>query len=113
MASKGPRPPKPTKAQAEQRVNEVLSIRLAGAQPWDVREYVREKEGEDASPWRMPRRQKPLSDGQLYRYIDKADRRIASACLASRKKLLRRHRAQRQYLYGLAVHQGDIRAALA
>jgi hypothetical protein len=113
MASNRPRTPKPTKAQVEQRVADVLAIRLAGAQLWDVREYVREKEAEDGSPWRLADGQKPLSDSQLYRYIDRADKCIASACLASRKKLLRRHRAQRQYLYGLAVSQGDVRAALA
>jgi hypothetical protein len=113
VASDRPRTPKPTKAQVEQRVAEVLSIRLAGAQLWDVREYVREKEGEDGSPWRLADGQKPLSDSQLYRYIDRADKLIASGCRASRKKLLRRHRAQRQYLYGVAVTQGDVRAALA
>src|SRR4051794_2556667 len=104
MASK-PRStkPKPTRAQIEQRVNEVLAIRLAGAQLWDVREYVREKEREDGSPWRLAEGQNPLSDSQLYRYLDRADKLITSSSLASRKKLLRLHRARREYLYGLAV----------
>lgn len=113
MPNERPRKPKPSKAQVEQRVNEVLAIRLAGAQLWDVREYVREKEQEDGSPWRLDEGQKPLSDSQLYRYIARADKLIASSSLASRKKLLRLHQARREYLYGLAVNQGDIRAALA
>jgi len=45
--------PKPTKAQVERRVAEVLAIRLDGAEFWHVREYVREKEREDGSPWRL------------------------------------------------------------
>lgn len=106
-------PPRPTKAQVEQRVAEILSIRLAAAQIWDVREYVREKEQEDGSPWQLAKDQKPLSDSQLWRYIHKADQEISSSVLASRKKALRRHKARREYLYGLAVHQGDVRAALS
>ena len=102
---------KASKAQIEQRVAEVLAVRLSGAQLWDVREYVREKEGEAGSPWELAAGQKPLSDSQLYRYIARADQEIASGCRASRKKLLRRHRARREYLYGLAVNQGDVRAA--
>src|SRR5262245_26712921 len=113
MPNERPRKPRPSKAQIEQRVAEVLAIRLAGAQLWDVREYVREKEAEDGSPWRLAEGQKPLSDSQLYRYIAKADKLLLSNCRASRRKMIRRHQARREYLYGLAVNQGDIRAALA
>jgi hypothetical protein len=118
MSSKRPSK-RPTKAQVEQRVAEVLSIRLAGAQFWDVKELIREREcmrgaeGEERSPWQLADGQKPLSDSQIWRYIQKADELIASGCLASRKKLLRRHRARREYLYGLALDQADVRAALA
>jgi hypothetical protein len=78
-----------------------------------VREYAREKEKEEGSPWFLPEGGKPLSDGQLWRYIGRADRLIAESCRASRKKLLRRHLAQRRNLYAKAVLAGDIRAALA
>jgi len=37
---------KADKALVQRRVDDVLRIRLDGAQWWDVREYVREKEGE-------------------------------------------------------------------
>ncbi len=42
---------KATKAVVAQRVEEVLRIRLDGAQFWDVREYAREKEHEAGSVW--------------------------------------------------------------
>jgi hypothetical protein len=109
----GPKPPKATRATVVQRVEEVLRIRLDGAEFWDVREYAREKEKEEGSPWFLPDGGKPLSDGQLWRYIGRADRLIAESCRASRKKLLRRHLAQRRNLHAKAVLAGDIRAALA
>lgn len=110
--------PKATKAKATRatvvrRVEEILRIRLDGAEFWDVREYAREKERESGSAWELPEGGKPLSDGQLWRYIGMADKLIAESCRASRKKLLRRHLAQRRNLYAKAVSQGDVRAALA
>jgi hypothetical protein len=104
---------KATRAQVQARVEEVLAIRLDGAQFWHVREYAREKEREEESPWHLKDGQKPLSDGQLWRYIRRADQMLADSCRASRKKLLRRHLAQRRHLYAKAVSQGDTRAALA
>jgi hypothetical protein len=104
---------KATKAQIQTRVEEVLRIRLDGAEFWDVREYAREKEREAGSSWELPPGGKPLSDGQLWRYITRADQLIAESCRASRKKLLRRHLAQRRNLFAKAVSSGDIRTALA
>lgn len=103
--------PKATKATIQARVEEVLAIRLDGAEFWHIREYVREKEQEDGSPWRLADGQKPLSDPQLWRYLARADRMIAESCRSSRKKLLRQHLAKRRNLYAKAVSQGDIRAA--
>jgi hypothetical protein len=104
---------RPTKAQVEARVLEIVRIRLDGAEFWDIREYVREKEQEDGSPWKLGDGARPLSDSQLWRYIAKADVQISATCRASRKRLLRRHLAQRRNLYAKAVSQGDVRAALA
>jgi hypothetical protein len=104
---------KATKAQIELRVQEVLRIRLDGAEFWDVREYAREKEQEPDSPWHLEPDAKPLSDGQLWRYMARADKLIAESCRASRKKLIRRHLAQRRNLYAKAVSAGDYRTALA
>jgi len=111
--SETPQKPKSTKATVAQRIEEVLRIRLDGAEFWDVREYAREKEAEPGTAWELPPDGKPLSDSQLWRYISQADRMIAESCRASRKKLLRRHLAQRRNLYAKAVSQGDTRAALA
>jgi hypothetical protein len=104
---------KATKAQVEARVNEVIRIRLDGAEIWDLRNYVREKEQEAGSPWQLAEGQRPLSDSQLWRYLAEADKRLAESCRASRKRLLRRHLARRRNLYTRALAQGDIRAALA
>jgi hypothetical protein len=104
---------KATKTQILKRVEEVLRIRLEGAAFWDVREYAREKEREEGSAWFLAEGQKPLSDGQLWRYIGQADRLAAENYRASRKRLLRRHLLRREHLYALAVNQGDVRAALA
>ncbi len=116
MKEKTPKPPRKnpaTSAVVALRVEEVLRIRLDGAEFWDVREYAREKEKEEGSAWELPEGEKPLSDGQLWRYIAKADELVKASCLSSRKKLLRRHLAQRRNLYAKSVSAGDTRAALA
>jgi hypothetical protein len=104
---------KATKAQIQIRVEEILRIRLDGAQIWDVREFVREQEQTEGSPWQLADGCKPLSDSQLWRYMARADKQIAESCRASRKKLLRRHLAQRRNIFGKAMSAGDYRAALA
>jgi hypothetical protein len=104
---------KPTKATVLRRVEEILRIRLEGAEHWDVREYVREQESKEGSAWQLGEGEKSLSDSQLWRYMARADRLIAQSCRASRKKLLRRHLAQRRNLYAKANLQGDVKAALA
>jgi hypothetical protein len=101
-------------AVVRQRVEEILRILLDGAEsPWDTCAFVREQEAEEGSVWHVPEGGKPLSDSQIRRYVAKANRIIAESCRASRKKLLRRHLAQRRNLYAKAVSQGDIRTALA
>ena len=104
---------KATKAQIQARVEEVLAIRLDGAEFWHVREYAREKEQEEGSPWHLTDGAKPLSDGQLWRYMARADKLVAESCRASRKKLLRTHLARRRNIFGKAMSAGDYRAALA
>jgi hypothetical protein len=78
-----------------------------------VREYVREKEAEAGSAWHVAYGEKPLSDAMIRKYQEKADRVVWRSHENSRKKLLRRHLAQRRNLYAKAVSQGDVRAALA
>jgi hypothetical protein len=104
---------KADKALALRRVDDILRIRLDGAQWWDVREFVREKEKEPGSAWFLADGEPPLSDGQIRRYQQQADRLAYESHERSRRKLFRRHLAQRRHLYGRAVTTGDIRTALA
>jgi len=95
------------------RVEEVLRIRLDGAQFWDVCEYVREKERESGSAWELADGAEPLSDSQVRRYIQRADRLILASVKEKRGKVLRRHLARRERMYGAAMNAGDVRTALA
>lgn len=105
---------RPTKNTVARRVEELLRIILDGAEVgWDLCEYVREQEQAEGSVWHVGEGDKPLSYSQIRRYAAKAEKLIAASCRAHRKKVLRRHLAQRRNLYAKAVSQGDIRAALS
>lgn len=101
------------KALVERRVEDVLRIRLDGAEFWDVREFVRAKEKEPGSNWELPAGGTPLSDGQLRRYQQKADRLVQESFERGRKKHIRQHLAKRRMLYGRAVNAGELATALA
>jgi hypothetical protein len=104
---------KASSAIVRRRVEEVLRIRLDGAEFWDIREYAREKEAEEGSDWHLPEGGKPLSDNALWAYVRKADKLIAESSRSSRKKLLRNHLAKRRNLYAKAVAAADIKTALS
>src|SRR5262245_15773253 len=104
---------KATTAIIRLRVEDVLRIRLDGAEGWDVRQYVAEKEQAGEQPWKVEEGGKPLSERQIRRYVEQADRLLEESCRTSRKKLLRRHLARRRALYARAVNSGDLRTALA
>lgn len=91
---------KATQATIEQRVAEVLKLRIAGAEFADIREYA------IAQEW-------GVSDSQLWRYVAKSDKALAAAMEKDRGKLLARHLAQRRLLYVKALESGDWRGALA
>jgi hypothetical protein len=97
---------KASKATVQQRVEQVLKIRLLGAQFHDVREYAQANDPETGRPWNV-------SDGQLWRYIKASDDLLAETLEHNREKLLNRHVAQRHTLYARAMEAGDWRAALA
>lgn len=101
------------KARITQRVEEILRIRLDGAEFWDIRQYVREKEAAGEEPWDLPDGGKPISDSQLWRYMRRADLLVRESCAVARKQLLRDHLAKRRALYARAVNAGDFRTALA
>ena len=103
---------KATKTAVQQRVDEILRIRLDGAEFWDVLQYVAEKQTEKAVPWAIPEGGKPLSERTVWWYIQQADKRVAESCREGRKKAVRRHLAQRRALYARAVNTGDLSTAL-
>jgi hypothetical protein len=102
-----------TPATIQRRVQAVLQIRLDGAEGWDVRQYVAEKQAAGEAPWTVDEGGKQLSERQIRRYVEQADALIAESCRTSRKRALRRHMAQRRNLYARAVQAGDLRTALA
>lgn len=104
---------KATKASAQKRVDDLLRIRLDGAEWWDIREYVREKEAEPGSNWHRAEAEEPISESQIRRYLQRADDLVMKSHQRSRKRLFRRHLAQRRHLYSKAVNAGDIRVALS
>jgi hypothetical protein len=91
---------KATNATVIQRVEEVLKIRLLGAEFHDIREYAVEKQ------WNV-------SDTQLRRYIEKSDELLLDYIEKRRDRLMARHLAQRRALYARAMETGDLRTALA
>ncbi len=86
---------------------------LDGAMPFQVRQYVAEKEAAGEAPWTIPEGGRPLSERQIRRYSDQADALMAEAVRTNRKKLLRRHIARRHQLYVRSVNSADYRTALA
>jgi hypothetical protein len=100
------------KALVARRVDDILRIRLDGAEWWDVRDFVREKEGEPGSAWFLADGETPLSDGQIRRYQQRADRLVLQSHERSRKRLFRQHLAKRRSLFGRAVASGDYATAL-
>jgi hypothetical protein len=93
---------KSTKATVQQRVAEVLVIRLQGAELYDIRRYA----AEQTPPWNV-------SDRQLERYAAAADALLAQTLEKDRDKLLNRHHAARRALLARALQLGDVRTALA
>jgi hypothetical protein len=104
---------KADKALSARRVDDVLRIRLDGAEFWDVVQFVREKQQEAGSAWFLAEDDNPLSDAMIRKYQERADKLVMASHEKSRKKLFRRHLAQRRALYAKAATSGDVRAALA
>jgi hypothetical protein len=103
------KPPPDTDAKAKRkaeaaavalRVQEVLRIRLDGAQYHDVVQYASEK------GWGVGER-------QIRNYIQRADELLVERQDKSRKRLIARRLAQRESLFARAVNAADYRTALA
>lgn len=118
MAGNDAKPRNQPKARApdlviQRRVDELYRLVVDGAVFSDVREYVREQEAIAESCWHLSPGQKPLSDSQLYRYLERVEEEMRAATLARRQQHLTRHLNKRRNLYAKAVAAGDIRTALA
>lgn len=105
MAKRKPR--KPTKKRPKSdtavvalRVEEVLRIRLDGAQRHDVCQYASEK------GW-------GVTDRQVDRYIRRADELLVERQDRNRKRVVAVHLAKRAALFARAVSAADYRTALA
>jgi len=97
---------KATKAVIRQRVEQVMVIRLAGAEFPDIRQYAAETDIETGRPWNV-------SDRQLWRYIEAADALLDEYLEKDRNKLFNRQIGQRRMLFARAIKAGDWRTALA
>ena len=91
---------KSTQATVRQRVEEVLTIRLLGAEFTDIRQHA------SGQGW-------DVSDRQLWRYVAQGDKLLAQTLEKDREKLFNRHVAQRRALYARAMSVSDFRTALA
>ena len=86
---------KSTQATIQQRVEEVLQVRLAGGDFLAIRQYA------SAQGW-------GVSERQLWRYIAAADALLARNTEKDLDKLLNRHLAQRRDLYARCLAQNDL-----
>jgi len=91
---------KATNTTVAQRIEEILRIRLDGAQFHDIVQYCAEK------GW-------GLKERQLRNYIRRADELLVERREKSRKRCLAMHLARREALYARAVNAADHRTALA
>ena len=93
---------KSTNVVVRQRINEIFKLRLGGAELADIRDYAN-----------SPDRNWGLSDTQLWRYTQRADKLCTQYFDAKAEHLLARHLLQRRTLYTHAMAAGDYRTALA
>jgi hypothetical protein len=102
-----------TKALMNERAHDLLGIILDGAEGLDLLAYIREQETSEESPWKLTDGEKPMSYSQIRRYVNLAEKLLEDNSRTTRRRLLRKHKAQRRRLYATAVQQGDVRAASA
>ena len=84
----------------QQRINEVLEIRLAGAQFHEICAYA------DEQGWNV-------TQATIRSYIDAGTTALAEQLEGTREEIINRHLAQRRRIYAKAVSGGDYRVALS
>ena len=95
-----PKATKATAAEISKRVEELLRLKLDGAQFHDIVQYASEK------GW-------GVVDRQLCEYMRRADDLLRERQEKSRSRLLAYHRAARRALYARSLQSADFRTALA
>lgn len=111
--SKKPRIKEASAARIRLRVEELLRIRLDGAEFWDCQEYVREQTSSKDEAVTKVWGKTMLSQATIYRYLEQVDALIEESCKEKRRQLFRKHLAKRRNLHAKAVLAGDYRTALA
>lgn len=104
---------KPSKADQEARINDLFELRRKRATFWRIREFVREEEKREGSPWFVEPGEEPISDDSLRRNLTVVNKLTDALVKKKRKRLLYDHLADRDFLYSEAVLAGDLRAALS
>jgi hypothetical protein len=89
-----------TKAVVAQRIEEVLRLRIDGAEYHDVKEYA------SAQGWGVSAR-------HVWNYMHQADDLLKERLEKDRDRLISRHVAQRRNLYSRALKAGQYAVALA
>ena len=92
------------------RIQAILQIRLDGAEPWDVRQFIAEKEQAGEEPWTIEDGQAPLTAAQVRAIIKAADALIAESYPDDAPDIAR-HKAKLKNLYARAVQAADVRTA--
>lgn len=103
---------KATEGQMRKRIEEVLRLRLDGAEFWDLRDYIRKQEITPGSAWELRGDDKPLSDQHIRRYITDTNKMIVRHDRGSKEEMLDEHVARRRHLYAKAIKSGDLSNAV-
>ena len=93
------RPKRASQKQIRERVEEIASLKLLGAQPSDIRKHIQE------AGWNVSKR-------QLQRYSNSANELIAENVEANRDKLMAFHYGARRALYARCMSVSDYATAL-
>ena len=98
----------------KQRVDDLLKIRIDGAQAWDAVDFVRSREsGEEAAdPWKLDEGEKPLSEARIAALLAEADRLILESVRSDPSEMVARQIVQRRNLYARALQNGELSVAL-
>lgn len=103
--------PKATNAKVIARTHDMLRAILDGAESWDVCEYVRKQQADPKSCWFLEPGKKPISLASVYRYAERAEALIDSACEPDRTRLIKKHEKRRVRVYAQAMARGNLKVA--